>query len=205
MVVCLLLRSHDGNVSEESKKKHGDHLTSSPAKLLEEILNAHHKRKRMWNTFFVLACCVAVFIDPLFCYIVAISEDIKCFTMDLKLMWAYLCLRLILDVLYMIDIIISLLGIIRKKRNNIAKRFGDSCWRTRSGHQPTFIRSPSSKGNQSIKASLYKLLPLLVPRILVALPILEVNIHSFLITSSMVLNLDQYLKCRVTPYMHHQI
>ncbi|KAK9904386.1 hypothetical protein M0R45_000752 [Rubus argutus] len=160
--------SRDGNLSRKSRKKHGVHLPTSTARLLEETLNSHHKRKRMWNTFFVLACCVAVFVDPLFCYITVIYEDTdyKCITKDEYLMVAYVCLRPIVDVIYMIDIIISVMRIIRKKRKDIIDNpfRAFCCWRTR-----TVVRSPPP--------ILHKLLPLL-PRTLVALPILEIIIIS---------------------------
>ncbi|KAK9931887.1 hypothetical protein M0R45_019143 [Rubus argutus] len=170
-------RSLDGNLSGESKKKEGVHLLTS-AKQLEETLNAHYSRKRKWNTFFVLACCFAVFVDPLFCYIDPLFEEPDTFMeYYLILMWTYIILRPIVDVIYMIDIIIFLMGIIRK---NIAKPFR-ACWRTRSGDQTTVVCSPPPKGNQSIKASLLKLLPLIVLRILVVLPILEIIVISRLL------------------------
>ncbi|KAK9910876.1 hypothetical protein M0R45_034813 [Rubus argutus] len=173
------MRSLDGNLSGESEKKDGVLLTATSARLLEETLNAHHRIKRMWNTFFVLACCFAVFIDPLFCYIEVIDEDKNGIHEDKNLMVAYLFLRLIADVVYMIDTIISSLGIIFKKREKIAKPFR-ACWRTISGDQTIVVhpRSPPAKENQSISARIHKLLPLL-PRILVVLPILEIVIISW--------------------------
>lgn len=157
---------------EDSKKEDGDPLLTS-ARRLEDALNASHRGKRMWNTFFVLACCAAVFVDPLYCYVYVIHEDTenKSITDDTTLLVAFICLRLIVDVLYMIDIIISVPRILtRKKLKNIAEKFGACCGRTRSGDQTTAVRSASPKGYQSINASLIR-------RSLVALPIVEVNIH----------------------------
>ncbi|KAK9902366.1 hypothetical protein M0R45_001605 [Rubus argutus] len=161
------MRSLGGNGSGESKKEDGNPLLTSPRRL-EDALNASHRAKRMWNTFFVLACCAAVFVDPLYCYICVIHEDtdIKYMTVDTKLAVVFIGLRLIVDVLYMIDIIIS---VSCKKLKNIAKQFGACCGRTKSGDQTTEVRSASPKGCRSINASLIR-------RSLVALPIVEISI-----------------------------
>lgn len=167
-----MFRSLGGIGSGEFKKEDGNPLLTSPRRL-EDALNASHRAKRLWNTFFVLACCAAVFVDPLYCYIYVIHEDTehKHMTEDTKLAVVFICLRLIVDVLYMIDIIISVQRIVRRKKlKNIAKQFGACCGRTKSGYQTTEVRSASPKGCRSINASLIR-------RSLVALPIVEVNIH----------------------------
>lgn len=161
-ICCVLFRNlHGINLEEESDEEDG----KGPA--VQEILEAREKAMHRWNTFFTILCAFAVFIDPLFCYIYVIKEDYMCFSYDTKLMWAYVGLRIAIDVFYVIDIIIFLRGICKKRKG---RKFRE-CWKPRTDNQTSTVRP----WKQVIKRCYFlDLLPIL-PRILVALPIPEVR------------------------------
>nr|XP_011469005.1 PREDICTED: cyclic nucleotide-gated ion channel 1-like isoform X2 [Fragaria vesca subsp. vesca] len=113
-----------------------------------------------WNTLFIIVCAFAVFVDPLFCYIHVVEEDYTCFDYDFNLFWIYCGLRTACDAFYVIDIIIFLCGICKKRKGKIFVSCG----------------KPSSEKKRALplKEIFRKrcLLPLsILPRILVSLPI----------------------------------
>lgn len=59
----------------------------------------------MWNKIIVLACVIAVSLDPLFLYIPTINQEFKCFELDKKLRVFALVWRSIFDLIYIMDII----------------------------------------------------------------------------------------------------
>lgn len=59
----------------------------------------------MWNKIIVLACVIAVSLDPLFLYIPTINQEFKCFELDKKLRVFALVWRSIFDLIYLMDII----------------------------------------------------------------------------------------------------
>ncbi|KAL5568330.1 hypothetical protein UlMin_024905 [Ulmus minor] len=60
-----------------------------------------------WNHIFVLACVVAVSLDPLFIYLPMINQKEMCVEIDNKLKTTVLVLRSFTDIIYLVDIIYS--------------------------------------------------------------------------------------------------
>ncbi|XP_040363114.1 uncharacterized protein LOC112182654 [Rosa chinensis] len=160
LVYVVLFRNLDGIILEEEDRGHKSRSAKGPA--VEEILKMHDKATHRWNTFFIIVCAFAVFIDPLFCYIHVIWEHRMCFHYDWTLVWTYIGLRTAVDVFYIIDIIIFFCGICKKRQG---KKFG-ACWKARNDQQTVLALKEVIKKRY--------LLPLsILPRILVSLPIPE--------------------------------
>ncbi|EXC30153.1 hypothetical protein L484_008483 [Morus notabilis] len=62
----------------------------------------------MWNKIIVLACVIAVSLDPLFLYIPTIDQEHKCFELDKKLRVLALVWRFIFDLIYVMDIVYNI-------------------------------------------------------------------------------------------------
>ncbi|KAJ8433294.1 hypothetical protein Cgig2_012862 [Carnegiea gigantea] len=46
------------------------------------VMNPHAKDVQRWNKFFVISCLVAIFVDPLFFFVLSVLEDSMCIVMD---------------------------------------------------------------------------------------------------------------------------
>ncbi|XP_040375159.1 putative cyclic nucleotide-gated ion channel 13 isoform X2 [Rosa chinensis] len=160
--VSIDLRNLDRiNLLGEFDKENGGQRSTS-AKPVKEIIKAPANGMHKWNTFFIIVCSFAVFIDPLFCYINVIVEDHMCFIYDMKLLWTYIGLRMVVDVFYAVDIIIYFCGIFKRRKG---KKLW-ACWKSRNNQKNEV------PWKQVIKRWYSMLLPIL-PGILVALPIPE--------------------------------
>lgn len=142
--------------SEKEARGHGVIPTPKLWQITKEILKVK-KPTNKWNTTFIISCSLAVFIDPLYCYIHIIAASRNCYYRDENLFWAYFGLRSATDVIYAMDIFYFLWShrvmTSQIRRGREQKRREDESF---------------------IQACIHKLLPIL-PRILVALPIPEVQ------------------------------
>ncbi|PRQ45080.1 putative potassium channel, voltage-dependent, ELK [Rosa chinensis] len=73
---------------------------STKQKLGETLLSVS-----FWHKMFVIACVIAVSLDPLFFYIPVINEERKCLALDIELMIIALILRSLTDVTFVVSII----------------------------------------------------------------------------------------------------
>ncbi|XP_062088934.1 cyclic nucleotide-gated ion channel 1-like [Humulus lupulus] len=71
----------------------------------KNVLDPQGSFLQKWNKIFVLACLVAVSLDPLFFYIVGIDRKEKCITLDKPLEIIACVLRTLVDILYVLRII----------------------------------------------------------------------------------------------------
>lgn len=71
----------------------------------KKILDPQGSFLQKWNKIFVLACVIAVSLDPLFYYIPVIDNDNKCLYLDQKLEDIACVLRSFTDIFYLIHII----------------------------------------------------------------------------------------------------
>ncbi|KAM5551228.1 hypothetical protein ABKV19_026182, partial [Rosa sericea] len=156
--VLIQLRNLESDLEEESDKEDGKGPT------VVEILKERGKATHRWITFFLMLCAFAVFIDPLLCYSPVIKRDNMSIYVDINLVWAYIGLRIAIDVFYVIDLIIFLCGICKKRKGRKSRA---CCWKPRIDQKSTVIPL-----KQVIKRRCVRLLSIL-PRILVALPIVE--------------------------------
>lgn len=90
----------------------------------EKLKTRQHKANIWWNTFFILSCAFAVFLDPTFCYVNAIDDEHKCIVKDNDLQMIYILSLTFTDVLYLIDLVISKCRCFRRK-TSCKRRFSD--------------------------------------------------------------------------------
>lgn len=80
---------------------------SSPQDMPEEskwyyVLDPASPALHRWNTFFLISCLVAVFIDPLYFYLPKVNYDRSCFTISRDLQIAVTVFRTITDFFYVV-------------------------------------------------------------------------------------------------------
>ncbi|KAH9616933.1 hypothetical protein KSS87_018538 [Heliosperma pusillum] len=71
------------------------------------VMNPHTKVVQQWNKFFVISCLVAIFVDPLFFFVLSVLEDSKCIVMDKAKSMAMVASRSMTDFVYCIHILLQ--------------------------------------------------------------------------------------------------
>lgn len=101
-----------------------------------KILDPQGPFLQRWNKIFVLACIIAVSLDPLFFYVPIIDDTKKCLGIDKKMVITASVLRSFTDVFYIIHIIFQFRtgfiapssrvfgrGVLVEDKRQIAKRY----------------------------------------------------------------------------------
>ncbi|XP_027167460.1 probable cyclic nucleotide-gated ion channel 20, chloroplastic isoform X1 [Coffea eugenioides] len=71
------------------------------------IMNPHAKVVQQWNQFFFLSCLFAVFLDPLFFFLLYVNQDNKCIVLNWPMTTTIVALRSMTDFLYLIHILLQ--------------------------------------------------------------------------------------------------
>ncbi|MFQ6632711.1 hypothetical protein Gotur_010466 [Gossypium turneri] len=71
------------------------------------IMNPHAKVVQQWNKFFVISCLMAVFIDPLFFFLLSVQKENKCIVIDLPATKLFVGLRSVTDFIYMLNMLLQ--------------------------------------------------------------------------------------------------
>ncbi|XP_037497771.1 probable cyclic nucleotide-gated ion channel 20, chloroplastic isoform X2 [Jatropha curcas] len=71
------------------------------------VMNPHTKIVQWWNKFFLISCLVAIFIDPLFFFMLSVQQGDKCIGINWSMTAAILVLRSIADFLYLVNILLQ--------------------------------------------------------------------------------------------------
>ncbi|CAN4085411.1 unnamed protein product [Withania somnifera] len=71
------------------------------------VMNLHAKIVQKWNKFFVLSCLFAVFIDPLFFFLLYVQKGNKCIFLNWPLTTTIVILRSITDIIYLMHILLQ--------------------------------------------------------------------------------------------------
>ncbi|KAL3849127.1 hypothetical protein ACJIZ3_011009 [Penstemon smallii] len=66
-----------------------------------------HTRVQRWNRFFVISCLFAVFIDPLFFFLLSVEQDYKCIVLNWPLTVTIVVLRSMTDFIYLFHILLQ--------------------------------------------------------------------------------------------------
>ncbi|MCO5548611.1 hypothetical protein L7F22_002071 [Adiantum nelumboides] len=64
------------------------------------VMNPHTKRVQQWNKFFLLSCLLAVFVDPLFFFILSVNQEFRCIYFNYAFAKAITVLRSATDLVY---------------------------------------------------------------------------------------------------------
>lgn len=71
------------------------------------IMNPHTKVVQQWNKFFVISCLIAIFIDPLFFFLLSVQKNDKCIVFNWSLATAIAVVRSLTDFIYLLHIILQ--------------------------------------------------------------------------------------------------
>ena len=116
----ILFRNQD--IEKQVPKDDGvDRKKGTTRETILHNLNAEGKYLQMWNMMFVVSCTIAVSVDPLFFYLPAINEDNKCLALDDKLKITAICLRLVTDMIHVLNINLQFLCPVKLARTVIVK------------------------------------------------------------------------------------
>ncbi|XP_022137219.1 probable cyclic nucleotide-gated ion channel 20, chloroplastic [Momordica charantia] len=71
------------------------------------VMNPHAKVVQQWNKFFVISCLVAIFLDPLFFFLLAVKEDKKCIVINWPLTTTLVAFRSLTDFIYLLNMLLQ--------------------------------------------------------------------------------------------------
>jgi cyclic nucleotide gated channel len=70
-------------------------------------MNPHAKEVQTWTKFFALSCLLAIFIDPLFFFLIKVQEQNKCIMIDWPMTKAFVAVRSVTDVIFTMNILLQ--------------------------------------------------------------------------------------------------
>ncbi|KAJ6832844.1 putative cyclic nucleotide-gated ion channel 20, chloroplastic [Iris pallida] len=71
------------------------------------IMNPHTKVVQKWNKFFVISCLVAIFVDPLFFFVLSAWKDTKCIVLNWSFAAAVAAVRSVTDFIYFLHMLLQ--------------------------------------------------------------------------------------------------
>ncbi|XP_021601040.1 probable cyclic nucleotide-gated ion channel 20, chloroplastic isoform X7 [Manihot esculenta] len=71
------------------------------------VMNPHTKVVQHWNKFFVFSCLVAVFVDPLFFFLLSVQQDNKCIVINGPMATTIVIFRSMTDFVYLLNILLQ--------------------------------------------------------------------------------------------------
>ncbi|XVF09363.1 hypothetical protein REPUB_Repub07fG0086200 [Reevesia pubescens] len=71
------------------------------------VMNPHAQVVQQWNKFFVISCLMAVFIDPLFFFLLSVQKDNKCIVINWPATKAFVVLRSLTDFIYLLNMLLQ--------------------------------------------------------------------------------------------------
>ncbi|KAF8730239.1 hypothetical protein HU200_017217 [Digitaria exilis] len=71
------------------------------------IMNPHAKVVQQWNQFFVISCLIAIFIDPLFFFLLSVQQDHKCIVLNWSFATALAVVRSVTDAIYFLHMLLQ--------------------------------------------------------------------------------------------------
>ncbi|XP_054794945.1 probable cyclic nucleotide-gated ion channel 20, chloroplastic [Prosopis cineraria] len=80
---------------------------SSLSSCVPGVMNPHAKVVQHWNKFFAISCLLAIFVDPLFFFLLGVKQDDRCIFINWKLTRALVCLRSINDFVYFLNMLLQ--------------------------------------------------------------------------------------------------
>ncbi|KAL7611695.1 probable cyclic nucleotide-gated ion channel 20, chloroplastic [Lactuca sativa] len=71
------------------------------------IMNPHAKVVQQWNQFIVISCLVAIFIDPLFFYLLLVNKEFKCILINWPMTKTMVAFRSMTDFIYLLHMLLQ--------------------------------------------------------------------------------------------------
>ncbi|KAL9372275.1 hypothetical protein Peur_034519 [Populus x canadensis] len=74
---------------------------------IPRVMNPHAQVVQKWNKFFVISCWVAIFIDPLFFFLLWVQRENNCIVIDWPLTKTIVVFRSLTDLIYLLNILLQ--------------------------------------------------------------------------------------------------
>lgn len=71
------------------------------------VINPHNKLVHQWNKFFAICCLVAIFVDPLFFFLLSVDMEHKCIVLNSTMTTVLVFLRSVNDFIHFLNIILQ--------------------------------------------------------------------------------------------------
>ncbi|KAK7314721.1 hypothetical protein VNO77_33248 [Canavalia gladiata] len=71
------------------------------------VMNPHTELVQQWNKFFAICCLVAIFVDPLFFFLLSVQKEDKCIAINLTMTRILVLLRSMNDFIHSLNIILQ--------------------------------------------------------------------------------------------------
>ncbi|KAL6911566.1 hypothetical protein ACP4OV_000371 [Aristida adscensionis] len=71
------------------------------------IMNPHAKAVQQWNQFFAISCLIAIFIDPLFFFLLSVEKNNKCIVLNWHFATALAVVRSVTDSIYFLHMLLQ--------------------------------------------------------------------------------------------------
>lgn len=88
-------------------KGYGRKLFSFCSSCIPGVMNPHAKVVQQWNKFLAIFCLVAIFVDPLFFFLLYVEKDSKCIRINHAMATTLVVLRSLTDVVYLLNILLQ--------------------------------------------------------------------------------------------------
>ncbi|XP_006478110.2 probable cyclic nucleotide-gated ion channel 20, chloroplastic isoform X3 [Citrus sinensis] len=80
---------------------------SSLQRYVPGIMNPHTRIVQQWKQFFVITCLVAIFVDPLFFFLLSVQQNNKCIVINWPWTKAIVVVRSMTDLIYFLNILLQ--------------------------------------------------------------------------------------------------
>ncbi|XP_058779441.1 probable cyclic nucleotide-gated ion channel 20, chloroplastic [Vicia villosa] len=74
---------------------------------IPRVMNPHNKLVQKWNKFFAICCLVAIFVDPLFFFLLYVDKEQKCIVINSTMTKVLVILRSMNDFIHFLNIILQ--------------------------------------------------------------------------------------------------
>ncbi|XP_038987401.1 probable cyclic nucleotide-gated ion channel 20, chloroplastic [Phoenix dactylifera] len=71
------------------------------------VMNPHTKVVQQWNKFFVISCLIAIFVDPLFFFVLSVQKEQKCIVLNWSFATALAVVRSVTDFIYLLHMLLQ--------------------------------------------------------------------------------------------------
>ncbi|CAA2981001.1 probable cyclic nucleotide-gated ion channel 20, chloroplastic isoform X1 [Olea europaea subsp. europaea] len=95
------------NVLYGDAKGWAKRICSFVRRFIPGVMNPHAKIVQQWNKFFVISCLFAIFLDPLFFFLLSVIQDNKCIVLNWPMTTTVVVLRSLTDFIYVIHILLQ--------------------------------------------------------------------------------------------------
>ncbi|ESQ48153.1 hypothetical protein EUTSA_v10020123mg [Eutrema salsugineum] len=105
--VSAIFDSKFHNALYDDAKGWARRFATSVNRYLPGIMNPHSKFVQTWTKFFALSCLLAIFIDPLFFFLILVNQNNKCIVIDWPMAKAFVAVRSVTDILFSVNIMLQ--------------------------------------------------------------------------------------------------